>query len=462
MWWLLAVALGLQGDRMLFPGQPVAGVLSDSSAPVRAFGRAELFGFQCISGLGLRVDAVSAWDNRAFILAPDGRVVVQNDDDGGANNARIAWACPGNQLYRVGVASYHAGTGGAFTLTVTVTSDVGVLPKSDDVRRLGPDADVRGTLTAATARYLNHPIAYYEMRCARGMTVRMELISDFDNLLYVFGPSGELATNDDANGTNAGLVYRCLSAGPFRIGVAAQNAGDGGVFRLLLRNLSDPDVALPAPARPRVALRTAFPGAVVDGTLHAADTLFYALQCQAGLPLRITVSSRFDNAVLVVGPAGSRVAMADNAAGTSDASLAWRCPDAQVYRIGVVAANGSGAGAFTLSVQPAGAASADTPPVVPAPAGTLYAGARINGNLLGRVDVYVLHCAPRLALRIDMRSAFDNVLKILDGAGREVASNDDTRGTDASLTWTCPDAAEYRVGAGSRHAATGRYTITVR
>src|SRR5258706_6893129 len=113
MWWLMGVSWLTKGDGMLPAGRRVAGILGDSSAPAAGFGRAELFGFQCISGLGILVDAVSGWDNRAFILAPDGRVVAQDDDAGGANNARIRWTCPGNQLYRIGVTPFHEGTGGA-------------------------------------------------------------------------------------------------------------------------------------------------------------------------------------------------------------------------------------------------------------------------------------------------------------------------------------------------------------
>ncbi len=484
--WLLALLVLAQGDRMIEPDAPVSGALTESSAPGPGGRRGEFYGLRCVTGLAIQVDAVSDWDNFALIVAPDGRTVAQNDDGGDANNARIAWTCPDNQLYRIGVASYHAGVTGVFTLRVTVTggatSPVAAPDRSGGGGALLPlDAQVHGTLSASSARYLGYPIHYYRFRCREGLVVRIDLTSAFDNLLFVFGPGGEVMRNDDANGTNAGVLFSCPDAQFYRIGAAAQRESDTGPFRLGLRNLSPP--AGPTPAAPprRSGIGTIFPGATVDGVLRAdappfegRPAAFYALQCQAGLPLRIDVVSSWDNVAWVVGQTGRAVAFADNAEGTTNARIAWRCPNGQVYRVGVGAFNAATGGPFTLSVQPTGTAPVPAAPSAaggPPLAGTLYPGARIDGNLLAGApryeerptDFYALRCAAGLMLRLELRSRFDNVLVVTDSAGRKVAFNDDARSTDAALTWRCPDGGLYRVGASARNAGpAGAYRLIAR
>ena len=213
---------------------PVAGLLTDSSGVEPGGRRAEFFAFRCLAGLGLQVDAVSGWDNIAMVIGPDGRIRARDDDGGTANNARIGWTCPDNEVYRIAVASYHYGVGGPFLLTVTATNDVG---KPKGIAMIAPDTIVRAMLPRDAPRYLNHPMAMYAFRCRPDMIVSVGMASAFDNMLYLFGPAGLLDWSDDDDGTNATLLFTCHDSEVYRIGAAAREGRDAGPFRLHVRNV---------------------------------------------------------------------------------------------------------------------------------------------------------------------------------------------------------------------------------
>src|SRR4051812_41581400 len=107
MWLLVLLSLAQQPIRMVAPDVPAHGILSDSSSTEPGGRRAEFFGFRCVPGLAVQIDALSSWDNIAILIGPDGRVRKRDDDSGAFNNARIAWTCPDDALYRIAVASYH-------------------------------------------------------------------------------------------------------------------------------------------------------------------------------------------------------------------------------------------------------------------------------------------------------------------------------------------------------------------
>lgn len=218
----------------IYPDIPARALLTDSSPTEPGGRRAEPFDFQCLAGLGVRIDAVSPWDNMAFVIGPASRVLARDDDGGNANNARIAWTCPDNGRYRIAVASYHQGVFGAFELRVTTTHD----PRAPrGLAMLRPDTVVRAELPPGSPQYLGHPIVYYGIRCNPDFILSIEMVSQFDNMLYLFGPAGMLEWKDDVDGTNAALIFQCRNSAVYRIGAAAREGRDAGPFRLHIRNM---------------------------------------------------------------------------------------------------------------------------------------------------------------------------------------------------------------------------------
>lgn len=68
----------------------------------------------------------------------------------------------------------------------------------------------------------------------------------------------------------------------------------------------------------------------------------------------------------------------------------------------------------------------------------------------GDVDVYVFHAGAGQKLTFDLLgrrlgSRIDSFLRVMDGAGKELASNDDAVGKDSRLDWTPPAAGDYYV-----------------
>ena len=68
----------------------------------------------------------------------------------------------------------------------------------------------------------------------------------------------------------------------------------------------------------------------------------------------------------------------------------------------------------------------------------------------GDVDVYVFHADAGQKLTFDLLgrrlgSRIDSFLRVMDGAGKELASNDDAAGKDSGLDWSPPAAGDYYV-----------------
>ena len=66
------------------------------------------------------------------------------------------------------------------------------------------------------------------------------------------------------------------------------------------------------------------------------------------------------------------------------------------------------------------------------------------------MDVYAFHAAAGQKLTFDLLgrrlgSRLDSFLRVMDGAGKELASNDDAVGKDSRLEWSPPAAGDYYV-----------------
>src|SRR5207248_10070117 len=66
----------------------------------------------------------------------------------------------------------------------------------------------------------------------------------------------------------------------------------------------------------------------------------------------------------------------------------------------------------------------------------------------GDVDFYAFHAAAGQKLTFDLfarrlGTRLDSFLRVVDGTGKELASNDDAAGKDSRLEWTPPAAGDY-------------------
>ena len=237
---LAAALFLLQGGRVVSVGETVHGQVSEHSPRSRVAAHTESWGVVCRPGLALRIDAASRWDNVLYVLTPEGAPLSRDDDAGGGTNARLDWTCPDDRTYQVAVVAWHERDAGEYTLRVLDLAQSAQAPRlvAPGTRLLRPDDAVRGSLGADAERYRGHPVVFYGFQCRPGLIVTLNLGADFDNVLYVVGPSGLAAANDDANGTDASLTFTCPDAEWYRIGAGARNVEATGTFRLYVRKMS--------------------------------------------------------------------------------------------------------------------------------------------------------------------------------------------------------------------------------
>ncbi len=193
-----------------------------------------------------------------------------------------------------------------------------------------------------------------------------------------------------------------------------------------------------------------------------------------------TLMSQVDGVLRLVTTNGHALAWNHDSA-TLDPRLAWRSPNAgtvvvQVYGFkypadsSVQLTGGEGA-VYRLHLK-TGRESLDQPP----PRAAAESVARVPARLVGVVgdddaeNLHAFHASKdclytiRLAAQ-SLGAAWDARIRILDGADKEMAGNDDLDGaSDPGLDWRAPADGDYRVGVKSRTrraSARQRYELTI-
>ncbi len=114
------------------------------------------YSLPCVAGESVVVGVAAAYDNMAFILDDQMRVVASDDDSRGRYNALVRWRCPDDRRYRLGVRGFGGTETGPYQLSVwrgTVRDTTRRLsPSSRPGREIALDATVSGALTADATR----------------------------------------------------------------------------------------------------------------------------------------------------------------------------------------------------------------------------------------------------------------------------------------------------------------------
>ncbi|MBI3683138.1 MAG: pre-peptidase C-terminal domain-containing protein [Acidobacteria bacterium] len=178
----------------------------------------------------------SDFDPYLYLIAPDGTVAAENDDSGGARDSQINFTLNAGGTWRIEVTSFAARTTGSYTLTFS--GCVEVTPSLCDAQpitcpltttdRLGASSCQRGV------RGAGYYAKAYSFTGTQGSTVTIRLdSSDFDTVLYLVSPAGEITVNDDFGGSsNSRIELRLTSSGTWRIEATSYDPGRIGVFTL--------------------------------------------------------------------------------------------------------------------------------------------------------------------------------------------------------------------------------------
>jgi hypothetical protein len=173
------------------------------------------------------------FDSYLYLLGPDIRGYLSDDDGGGDLNSRIDFT-PGTEgPYTVVASALGEGSQGAYTLRVDAPVDLATLPPSGELEigetvtgLLGADDPVITDGRRGQA---------WALEGSAGGRVTIELLSDaFDAFLYVAGPGlSEPLTDDDGGGDlNSSVTLTFPETGSYRIIASTVGGGDTGSYTL--------------------------------------------------------------------------------------------------------------------------------------------------------------------------------------------------------------------------------------
>jgi len=326
----------------------------------------------------------------------------------------------------------------------------------------------------------------YEYRGRAGEQIRVTMRSDdFDAYLAGGVMQGtELNasdTNDDgAGGTDSQLTVTVGASGTYVIRANSLSGGVTGAYTLLVEVVGGGGAV--AAAAPQVAGGQIAAGQMVNGRLDASDPALadgshYDVYTYRGRPgEEITVvmrSSDFDAYLAGGAPQGSNIDPSetnDDGAGGTDAMISATVPQSGVYGIRANSFSGDATGAYTLTVEVAGGATAGGDPRAVTAGQTLAGRLSESSPTLSdgsHYDTYYYDARAGERIYVTMTSTdFDTYLRWgreQGGSFETTEFNDDGGGgTNSRLELTIPTAGRYAIQANSYGAdATGAYTLSI-
>lgn len=253
--------------------------------------------------------------------------------------------------------------------------------------------------------------------------------SDFDTVLELNGPDGELRNDDAGNGTNS-EISSLLRPGDYRVLVQAFGDGNGGSYDLRAR--IEPFTGELTSEGPIEA------GEILTG-LHSGGDNEFSLTIEERSEVSISVESEnFDTLLTLV---GNSINVSNDDGGDGTNSRIETLLEPGTYSIQVSAYGDSG-GIFTISVEQSEAVGRrqDSGNVVP---GDVVYGQMVNGQPL----TYVLTIDSARTVSISASSGSADTVLTLSGGGLNLENDDGGDGTNSLI---------------EQFLTPGEYTIQVR
>lgn len=259
-------------------GVPIQGQLTRDSATLPADDSYyDAYSFEGSKGQQVVVEMNSAnLDAYLILLSPQGRDLAQDDDGGGATNARLAFTLPEDGTYTVLANSYASRQTGSYDLRLaedrgsnfnanrqpaspvsgqSSTEQPSTEQSSTEQSRSGQSVSEQSATVSSlpiraegvlgpNSKTLEVDGSRYEeflFEGSRGQQVTISLNSrDFDPYVMLVGPDDSVvAYNDDVatDDLNAGLTVTLPSSGVYRVLANALDSSGAGRFRLTVNAL---------------------------------------------------------------------------------------------------------------------------------------------------------------------------------------------------------------------------------
>jgi len=341
-------------------------------------------------------------------------------------------------------------------------------------RTIAPGQSATGDLTASdpTTRGRRAPYHIWTLDGHRGQRITIDLMaSEFDPYLVLRDEAGyPIGSDDDSGeGNNARLHVVLPRDGRYSIVVTAFNEMSRGRYTLAVTSWDVPNAPAPG-ATSSLTIGTPVDGVLEPGDEIAGDGPFqdrWTVDARAGQRLRVDMhSGDFDSYLVLLDPAGQRIAYDDDSGEGNDASLGFRAATAGRYTILATSYQDTpqvGAYRLTLSEETGNFADPGAVAVLapgPAQEGRLETG-DATGNR-GLEDRWTFDGRAGQLARIDVISSSFDTYAVLLQNGTPLDSNDDGgEGNNSRLTTILPRSGSYTVAvsAYAQGSAGGRYTV---
>ena len=220
-------------------GRSVQGRLDDGSnvLPVDS-SYFDVYSFEGQAGQEISIDMISSEFNAYLILlTPEGLNLEQDNDSGGASNARVTVQLPDDGTYLILANSFESGETGSYQLQITEASPaIASQPASGSYILDQPGTLAPGDNTLGDGSLFDTHT--FSGEAGQPVVITMES-PDFDTFLVLLDPSGEpIADNDDivaGSNLNSQIQIALPQSGVYRIIANAFDASGRGRYRLTVR-----------------------------------------------------------------------------------------------------------------------------------------------------------------------------------------------------------------------------------
>ena len=227
--------------------QQISGVLIDEDSTFTGGEYYDNYEFEGRPGQSITLDLRSdEFDTYLILRQPNGEELTNDDTDG--SNSRIEATLPEAGSYEVVVSSFAGGETGEYQLNIAEINDPGrgaATEVATNNLRIGDS--VSGDLGSGDHLAENDEFrdSFY-FNGNSGEAIVLDLIaSDFDTVLSLQTPTGELLENDDFQGsTDQSQIQLTLQeSGRYRILVSSYTSGETGDYQLSIRPVAAESVA---------------------------------------------------------------------------------------------------------------------------------------------------------------------------------------------------------------------------
>lgn len=188
-------------------GQTVNGALTTTDCQFTTGEYFDAYTFYGIVGQRVAITLNSnSFDTYLYLLAPGGSVLAIDDDSGGLGNSRIPGGgdfitLPTTGSYTIYATSFQPVTLGQYQLGITL----GTNPCAPAPINFGAFS---GSLADGDCRFPNGAYGdWYAINVAAGTQVSLTMSStDFDAVLHIYAPNGELYASDDPQATRDAII----------------------------------------------------------------------------------------------------------------------------------------------------------------------------------------------------------------------------------------------------------------